>query len=225
MREEESRGEEGEQNDGDEDHEAVEHDEGRLVLHDGASPATSHLGDTVGTISILYQRPRIIRVANSPVDASDQDTCKGSGDGVCEPPELLVEPQCLGLRGDLIRVNPLPHPDEVVHAGNAEAGQNHNLQTDARDDGPVAAVKKLLIRVAGTGSKCAADGLDEQTRHVGGDEDEWVQVRPDARHGRVETDGYMLERQVDGDADERGGQDDGANLRFEGILVPRVVVQ
>jgi hypothetical protein len=35
----------------------------------------------------------------------------------------------------------------------------------------------------------------------------------------------VLERQVDGDADEGGREDDGDDLRLEGVLVPRVVGQ
>lgn len=73
------------------------------------------------------------------------------------------------------------------------------------------------------GSERAPDGLHAQARDVERDEDEGVAVGADARQGRAERETDVLERQVDGDADEGGAEDDGDDLRLERVLVPRVV--
>lgn len=44
----------------------------------------------------------------------------------------------------------------------------------------------------------------------------------DAREVGVEGEAEVLEGEVDGDAEEGGGEDDGADLGFEGVFVPGV---
>lgn len=118
----------------------------------------------------------------------------------------------------------LAHPEPVIDAQPAEDSQHHDLQADAGDDGVVPAVEQLLVVAPRGGGDATADGLDDQARQVGGQEEAWVPLGVEAREGRVEREGDVLERQVDGDADERWAENNGADLELEGVLVPGVVV-
>lgn len=114
---------------------------------------------------------------------------------------------------------------EVVGGQGAKDGEDEDLQDDAGDDGAVAVLEQLGVRVAGGGGDAAPDGLDDEAREVGGQEEARVPARRDAREPRVEVQRGVLERQVDGHADEGGREDDGADLQLKGGLVPRVVVE
>lgn len=83
---------------------------------------------------------------------------------------------------------------------------------------------QLRVRLARGGGDAAADGLHDEAGQVGGEEDARVPHGPDAREGRVERQGDVLEGQVDGGADEGRGDDDAADLHLEGVLVPGVLV-
>lgn len=184
---------------------ALKHDEARLVPHDRAAPSPAHLGDTV--------------------DAPDQDARVGAGHGVEEEAEPLVRPQPRRVRAGLAGPEPAPRPPEVVRAHEPEAQEHDDLQRDADDDDPVADEEQVRVVGAGGGGQGAADGLQDQARHVGRHEDDGVQTRPNAGERRVEREDHVFERQVDGDADQCRREDDGADLRLEGVLVVRVIVQ
>ena len=117
------------------------------------------------------------------------------------------------------------HPEPVIRAHNSERHENHNLEGDARDDGVVPAIQQLAVVAVGRGGERAADGLDEQARDVGGQEDDGVPAGPDARDGRVEVEADVLEGQVDAGADHGRGEDDGADLELEGAAIPGVVAE
>lgn len=161
-----------------------------------------------------------------PVDASDENDEKGAGDGVAELLKLGVVPQlpAVGALG-LGQAHVLAHADIVVGAEDAKDDEHDDLQGHAGDDGAVAALLQLGVGLAAGRGDAAANGLDDEAAQVGGQEDEGVPARADARHGRVEVDGDVLERQVDGDADEGGREDDGADLQLKRAVVPRVGVQ
>jgi hypothetical protein len=183
----------------------LEHDEARLVPHDGAAPASAHLSDTV--------------------DAPDQDASVGAQHGVEEDAEPPVGPEGQGLGRGVAGAQPAGYAHEVVGAHSAEAEQDDDLHGDAHDDDAVAGQQEAGVVGAGGGGEAAADGLQHQARDVGRDEDGWVQPRAHTREGRVQRQHHMLEREVDGYADQRWRENDGADLRLEGALVPRVVVQ
>lgn len=64
-----------------------------------------------------------------------------------------------------------PDPDDVVGAERAEGEQHHDLQHDARDDEVVARRQQRGVVPARGGRDAAADGLDDEAREVGGEED------------------------------------------------------
>ena len=86
-------------------------------------------------------------------------------------------------------------------------------------------VEHRKVVVTRRGGQRAADGLHEQARHVERDEDEGVQARAHAREARAEGEAEVLEGEVDGDAEEGWGEDDGADLSLKGVLVPGVGAQ
>lgn len=73
------------------------------------------------------------------------------------------------------------------------------------------------------GRQGTANSLHTQARDVEWDKNKGVQIGADARQGRVEREADVLERQVDGDADEGRAEDDGDDLGLEGMLVPGIV--
>lgn len=81
---------------------------------------------------------------------------------------------------------------EVVDAHHAKEAEDGGLQGDTGDDDAVAREQQLRLVVPGGRGEAAADGLQDQARDVGGDEDERVQARADAREGRVEGQGDVL---------------------------------
>lgn len=76
--------------------------------------------------------------------------------------------------------------------------------------------------MAGGGGDAAADGLHDEARDVGGEEDARVPDGGEARDGGVEREGDVLEREVDADADKGRAEDNGADLQLKGAFVPRV---
>lgn len=131
--------------------------------------------------------------------------------------------QSVGRR--LAAAHPPAHAAVVVGAQGAEAGEHGALQGDAGDDDAVARQQQGRVVEAGGGGEAAADGLQHQARDVGRHEDQRVQARAQARQRRAQRQRDVLQRQVDGDADQRRRQDDGADLRLERARVPRVRVQ
>lgn len=162
---------------------------------------------------------------NVPVYTADQDRHIGARDAERKGAKLGVMPQGeLGGRG--VGAAHVPRrAGEVVCGQGAKDGKDEDLQDDAGDDGAVATLEQLGVRVAGGGGDAAPDGLDDEAREVGGQEEARVPMRRDAREPRVEVQRGVLERQVDGHADEGGREDDGADLQLKGGLVPRVVVE
>lgn len=120
---------------------------------------------------------------------------------------------------------PLAAPQEVVGAEHAKGAKKSSLESNAGDDDVVARVEELGRVAARRSGQSTTDSLQDQTRDVGRDEDERVEPRLDAGDLRVDRQDNMLEREIDGDADEGRAEDDGADLRLECLLVERVVVK
>ena len=118
--------------------------------------------------------------------------------------------------------SPLPHAEIIIRHRRPKPRQHHDLQHNARNNAPIPMHHQTGILERRAGRQRAADGLDEQARDVERDKDERVQARRDARQRRVERQADVLEGQVDGDAHEGGREDDGDDLRLEGVLVPGV---
>lgn len=187
---------------------SLQHDKARFVSHNGAPPAAAHLGDAV--------------------DAPDQDAEVGAQDGVEEQAGPPVAPEGEGAGGQdvfLATLERAAHPHQVVRGHGAEAEQDGDLEGDADDDDAVAGEQQGGVVGLGRGGEAAADGLQDQARDVGGDEDERVQPRPDARERRRKRQHRVLERQVDGDAQQRRRQHDAADLQLEAVLAERVRVE
>lgn len=162
---------------------------------------------------------------NLPVDATSKDGNESSRDRESKKSEIpaLPDPQRLRVRVSTSHV--LPHPQPVIHSEPTKKSQHDDLKANTGDDGVVAAVEELLVVLAGCCGDAAADGLHDQAGQVGGEEDAREPLRLDARERGVEREGDVLEREVDGDADESWPEDDGANLQLKGVLVPGVVVE
>lgn len=118
----------------------------------------------------------------------------------------------------------LLHADPVVDPKDTEADQDDDLQRHTGDDGVVPPIEKLLVGRARSGGDASPDGLEDEAREVSGEEDDGVPRGPEPGQGRVEGQADVLEREVDGDADEGRAQDDGADLQLEGPRVPGVAV-
>lgn len=195
--------EDGEEGAAEEDEGAIEDEEAWLVLHDVVAPATSHFGNTV--------------------DAADKDAHVGRANGGEKNDKVAAAPdaQAVGLSG-LGRAHPASHAQEIVEAEGAKDGQHGDLQRDAGNDGLVARLLQLGVVVAGGGGDAAADGLHDEARDVGGQEEARVPDGGQARETRVEGEGNVLEREVDADADEGRAEDDGADLQLKRAIVPRI---
>jgi hypothetical protein len=161
-----------------------------------------------------------------PVDASDQNDKESSGNGIAKLFKVAIMPEPPAIRALRLGTSqPPPHPDIVVHAEGAKDDEHDDLQRDAGNDGLVAALLQLAVGLAARGRDAAADGLDDEAAEVGGQEDDGVPAGLDAGGGGVDVDGDVLEGEVDGDADEGGREDDGADLELKGAVVPGVGVQ
>lgn len=161
-----------------------------------------------------------------PVDASDQDDNVSSGNGVAEFLKVAVVPELpsirvLGLRKSHI----LPHSNIVVNAEDSKNDEHDDLQRNTGNNGTVSRLGQLGVGVAASSCDTSTDGLDDETTQVGGKEDDGIPARLDARDRGVEIDGDMLEGEIDGDADESGCEDDGADLQFKTTVIPGVGVE
>lgn len=161
-----------------------------------------------------------------PVDATDENRNVRNADGRDEDLELAVRPDLVSLGAlRLGRLHVLVDADEVICAHDAEKGQHDDLQGDAGDDGAVAVALQRGVRAAGRCCDAAADGLHDEASDVGREEDARVPDGRDAGRCRAQGEGGVLEREVDGHADECGSEDDGADLQLKGAFVERVLVQ
>lgn len=134
----------------------------------------------------------------------------------------MPDSERLRIRGGRTQI--LAHAKEIVESQPTKDAQNNNLQHDPRDDGIVPSIEKRLVIVPSGCRDAAPDGLDDEAAEVGGQEEARVPDGRDARERRVQGEGDVLQCEVDGDADESRGEDDGADLELEGVLVPGVVV-
>lgn len=127
----------------------------------------------------------------------------------------------LGLRKSHV----LPHSNIVVDAEDSKNDEHDDLQRNTSNNGTVSRLGQLGVGVAASSCDTSTDGLDDEAAQVGGKEDDGIPARLDARDGGVEVDGDMLESEIDGDADESGCEDDGADLQFKTALIPGVGVE
>lgn len=222
--------EDDEQEGGDEDEGAVEDEEAGLVLHDSVAPTAGHFSDTVircalvvdyGVCMMTRMRGEII-----PVDASDQDNNISSGHGVAEFLKVAVVPEPPSIRVlGLWESHVLPHPNIVIRAEHSKGDEHNDLQCNTSNNGTVSRLGQLGVGVAASSCDASTDGLDDEAAQVGGEEDDGVPAGLDAGDGGVEVDGDMLEGEIDGDADESGCEDDGADLQLESTAIPGVGVE
>lgn len=83
--------------------------------------------------------------------------------------------------------------------------------------------QQARVIVPGGRSNSAADGLDDQARDVGGDEEDGIEARREAAQGAVQGLDDIPEGEIQTGADEGGAQHDGDNLQLEGVAVPDIV--
>lgn len=234
--------ENGKQVDGYEDEGAVEDEEAGFVLHDVVAPSAGHFSNSI-PVSLYFQITFLVDKGESlltkksnrnrrregngniPVNATDQNRRISTHDPKHKHPKLSIPPQRQLLR--LSRTTPqmLPRPQEVIRAENAKDSEDQDLQHYTGDDGAVTVLLELGFRVACCGGDASADGLDDEAAEVGGEEDSGIPLGRDAGELGAEVEGDVFEGEVDGYADEGGGEDDGADLEFEGGFVVGVVVE
>lgn len=159
-----------------------------------------------------------------PVNTTDQDGGESTSNTTNKKTEFAVLPESDSCRIGLGAFQVFAQAKVVIRAQDAEAKEHDDLQDDTRNDGTVAAVEKGLVVTLGGRGNTASDGLDNETREIGGEEDARVPLRCKAGDLRVEVEGDVLEGQVDGDADEGRAKDNGADLHLESVLVPGVIV-
>lgn len=134
-----------------------------------------------------------------------------------EPPSIRV----LGLRESHV----LPHSNIVIRAEDSKGDEHDNLQRNTGNNCTVSRLGQFGVGVAASSCDASTDGLDDEAAQVGGEEDDGVPAGLDARDGGVEVDGDMLEGEIDGDTDESGCEDDGADLQLESAAIPGVGVE
>ena len=187
---------------------AVQNHKAGLVLHDMVAPATSHLGNTV--------------------DTSGKNSSEGTSNSVLEFGELGVVPYSQGFLVDnfaCLSVEVGADADPVVCSKDAEAQKNDDLEGYTGDDGAITVSSELGLVVASGSGDTSTDSLDDNAGDVGGEEQAGVPNRRDARERWVEGERDMLQGQVDGDADEGRGEDNGADLQLKGTVCPGVAVE
>lgn len=86
-------------------------------------------------------------------------------------------------------------------------------------------IQQILVLLARGGGERTPHGLDDQARDIGGEEKEGIPLGGDAGEGRVESEGGVLDDEVDGGAEDGGREDDDADLELEGVAVPGIVVE
>lgn len=79
----------------------------------------------------------------------------------------------------------------------------------------VSIVEQLDVGLA-RGCQAAANGLDDEAGYVCWTEDKGIQSGANPGEIRVEYAGDSFECEVEGDADDRGRENDGADLQLEG---------
>jgi hypothetical protein len=166
------------------------------------------------------------RRCDIPVDASDQNDNVSNRDGIAELLKVAIVPEPISIRILGLREgHGLPHSDVVVRAEDSKDDEHNDLQRNTSDDGTVSRLGQLGVGVAAGSCDTSTDGLDDEAAQVGGEEDDGVPAGLDTRDGGVEVDGDMLEGEIDGDADERGCEDDGADLQLKSAAIPGVGVE
>ena len=189
-----------ESQDGDDDHDALEHDEQGLVLDQFPLPALRQLDDAV--------------------DAADEDAQRGHGQGGQEAaePERAAQLGVVGVEGAG------PVRAGVAHGADGEVGANEHEDAQGEDlkgqpgHHDLVAVGRRRVVVRGHAGHAAADGLEHERDDVARDEEARVRERFDPRVGRPERDHDAGQRQVDAGGEEgrRDGQTD--DLHQEPIL-------
>lgn len=66
----------------------------------------------------------------------------------------------------------------------AECAEDDDLQDDTGDDDAVTVLKQVVVVFSSRGGDATADGLDDQTRNVGGDEEKRVEFGTEGGEGR-----------------------------------------
>lgn len=160
-----------------------------------------------------------------PVDATSQNSRICTHNGIHKLAELGIIPQLQLLVRHRRTVLMLPPAKEVIRAHDTKEQQHEHLQNHTGNDGAVTVLLQRRLRVSGCGCDAATDGLDDEAGQVSREEDARVPFRLNARQARAEVECDVLESEVDGDADEGRGEDDGADLQLEGALVPGVRVE
>lgn len=136
---------------------------------------------------------------NSPVNTPNQNPRIRTRNSVHEPAKLPILPRLqrpsIILPDHLLLLhtpNPPLRPQIVIAHHKPKAPQHSALQRDSRNNNPIPALQQLRVRVPGASGETTADSLQDEARDVGGDEDEGVEARAQAREGRVEGERYVL---------------------------------
>lgn len=135
-----------ERHDGDDDHDALEADEHRLVLHEGSGPALAQLGDAEDA---------------APEDADGAE--RQRAEEALEEPRVADGGHAGGLVEGGVAEAPVPPPGVEGEVGRAEHEHEHreDLERQPRDHDVVAGLDRLVV-VRGYGCHGASDGLQDQ---------------------------------------------------------------
>lgn len=151
-----------------------------------------------------------LRKLDGPVDAPDvnhgeahqygeQDPAHALGDGVAQP------------------AAPTADAAEEVGAQHAKDGHGDELKGDAGHHD----VRALVLLLLGVGARGlgAADGLDDERDQVAQAKDDGVKPGRDNGGLRPEVDDQAAQEDVQGRREEDGGDDQGDDLRDEGVTI------
>ena len=187
---------------GDANHDAVQDDKVRLILHDGVSPALGHLADTE--------------------DATDEDGQVGQDEAAgeeleaCRVQELdgrVFERQSVGV-------------DSVDVVGD-HASEDEERKDLPHDTGHHEVVTGGLQGRTTVGRRCDSStrSLQDEREEIGSAEDPGVEPGLDAGEVCAKLKGDVFEGKVDAGGDKGGGDDETGDLNVESVGRPGVVVE
>ena len=183
-------------------HDTVQNDKVRLILHDRVAPPSGHLADTEDTTS------------------EDGNVCEREAANEQLEARRIHELDSRGFELCTVRI----HPQAVVGDHSAEDEEGDHLENDTGHHEIVADFLHVRARI---GRRCdaSAGSLYDEGEKIGEAEDPGVEFGSNAGEVGAEFEGDVFEGEVDAGGDEGGGNDETADLDFESIGGPRVAVK
>lgn len=191
---------------------SIEEKELLLLPHQGVTPSTRHLRNTV--------------------DAADQDSEVRQNQYPTEHihlpangPIRLANLIVALLRRGIALSTPLPVSPQVGQNQHTARTHRSHLEGDAGYDEVVADVHNVDV-VGGTSSRCdtSTDSLQDDGREITSDENPGVQSCFEETVLRPAVENEVLKRQVDGGSHEGRAQHQAADLHLERCLLPRIAM-